>query len=287
MLELTPTLVDYPSGGLHGTGTVLISRPVGARTAVVVDRTPFHPVDHGWPDQGPDRGTLTVDGHAHDVVDCVLGATDGTDLFVGQDIPVRRGTEGWAFLVVHLLDGAIEIPVGSAVELAVDAERRRVLSAGHTACHVASLALNAALAQRWTKPVTTDGLGHPDFDKLALATSVIGENGAVDTYRLGKSLRKKGFDAAELDAALPQLQADVDAILAGWVAAGGRIAVEVAGPALTDLREWVCTTPEGQVRIACGGTHLDELSAFGSITVRLALEPEQLVLTTTATVTDA
>lgn len=286
MFELTPTLVDHPSGALTGTGTVLITRPEQDRTAVVVDRTPFHPVDHGWPDQGPDRGTLTVGGRSHEVVDCVLGATDGTELFVGQDIPVRRGTEGWAFLVVHLLDGAVELPAGTTVELSVEADHRRALSAGHTACHVASLALNAALATRWTKPATADGLGHPDFDKLALATSVIHEFGAVDTYRLGKSLRKKGFDVADLASALPALQARVDEILAGWVAAGGRITVEVAGPALTDLREWVCTTADGQVRIACGGTHLDDLSAFGSITVRLGLEPELLTMTTVAVVTD-
>lgn len=284
MLELTPTLVDYPAGALTGTGTVLITRPHDGRTALVVDRTPFHPVDHGWPDQGPDRGTVTVDGNTYPVVDCVLGATDGTELFVGQDIPVRRGTDGWAFLVVHLLDGTVEIPAGGAVELSVDADHRRALSAGHTACHVASLALNAALADRWTKPATADGLGHPDFDKLALTTSVIHGYGAVDTYRLGKSLRKKGFDSADLQAALPDLQARVDGILAGWVAAGGPVEVEVAGPALTDLREWVCTTTDGQVRIACGGTHLDELSTFEAITVRLALEPEQLTMTTTAVV---
>ena len=76
----------------------------------------------------------------------------------------------------------------------VDAEHRAALSAGHTGCHLAAVALNAALAARWRKPVRTDGLGHPDFDQLAIVSSRIVPDGAVDTYRLGRSLRKKGFD---------------------------------------------------------------------------------------------
>ena len=65
--------------------------------------------------------------------------------------------------------------------LTVDAAHRAALSAGHTGCHVAALALNAALAGRWRKPGRADGLGHPDFDQLAIVSSRIEPDGAIDT----------------------------------------------------------------------------------------------------------
>ncbi|MFD0329581.1 hypothetical protein ACFQZC_18790 [Streptacidiphilus monticola] len=66
------------------------------------------------------------------------------ELFLGTDIPVRRGEEGWAWLVVHVL--AEPVPVGAEVELRVDAGKRGALSAAHTGCHLLALALNEALA---------------------------------------------------------------------------------------------------------------------------------------------
>ena len=121
---------------------------------MVTASTPFHPVDHGWPDQGPDRGTATIGGSRRDVIDVVLGATDGGPLHLGADIPARRGSPGWTFVVVHLLAVGTPVPdPGTAVRLEVDAAHRDPLSAGHTACHLAALALNAALADRWRKPV--------------------------------------------------------------------------------------------------------------------------------------
>ena len=89
------------------------------------------------------------------------------------------------------------------VELVVDADYRTRLSVGHTACHLASLALNRAVADRWKKEVRADGLGAPDFDGTAIDVSLIVENGSVDTYRLGKSLRKRGFVTEGIAEALP------------------------------------------------------------------------------------
>ena len=120
-------------------------------------------------------------------------------LFLGADIPVRKGTEGWAFVVVHLVDADASLTEGDTVTVEVDAEYRAALSAGHSACHLASLALNAALAGAWTKEPRLDSLGSPDFDGAANETSTILERGARDTYRIGKSLRKAGFDPAALE----------------------------------------------------------------------------------------
>jgi alanyl-tRNA synthetase len=149
-------------------------------------------------DQGPDRAVLDAGDVAIEVLDCVVGATDGTTLFLGSDIPVRKGTEGWAFVVAHLVDPDASLTEGDTVTVEVDETHRAALSAGHTACHLASLALNAALAGAWSKETGTDGLGSPDFDATAIETSTILENGSRDVYRVGKSVRKKGFDPAAL-----------------------------------------------------------------------------------------
>ena len=284
-LPATDTEVTFPAGGLTADTSVVLAAATAGGVALVTASTPFHPVDHGWPDQGPDRGTATIDGSRRDVIDVVLGATDGGLLYLGADIPARRGSPGWIFVVVHLLAVGTPVPdPGTAVRLEVDAAHRDPLSAGHTACHLAALALNSALAGRWRKPVPSDALGHPQFDQQAITSSRIRPFGAVDTYRIGKSLRKKGFDADGLAEALPAVTAAADAALAGWLAGGAAVRVEVAGPGLTDRREWVCELPEAEVRIPCGGTHVTSLAAFETVTVRLSLDDATgaLVMTTEA-----
>jgi alanyl-tRNA synthetase len=184
---------------------------------------------------------------------------------------------------VHVLAAGGSIPAeGDEVVLTVDATHRAALSAGHTACHVAAVALNATLADRWRKPVRTDGLGHPDFDQLAIVSSKIVPDGAIDTYRLGRSLRRQGFDVGDLAIALPGIAADANRLLAGWVASGASIDLIVSGPRLTDLREWVCVLPAGTQRIPCGGTHLRSLAEVAAIDVELALDQAvgELVMTT-------
>lgn len=280
MTGMTPTLVTFPSGSLTERARVRSVSVDNGRRLVVTDRTPFHPIDPGWPDQGPDRGTLDLAGRSATVVDCLVGATDGTTLFVGADVPVRRGEPGWSFVVVHVMDaGASDLVAGDEVTLTVDADHRAALSAGHTGCHLAALALNAALAGRWRKTPRPDGLGRPDFDRAAIVSSRIEPFGSVDEYRLGRSLRKAGFDPAGLADDLPALTDAIDATLAGWVAAGGAVRVETAGPALTDLREWVCELPDGTARIPCGGTHVTGLTHLGSVRVSLALSDDGQGLT--------
>jgi alanyl-tRNA synthetase len=284
--NLAETVVTFPTGGLSATGTVGWVGPTRSGLAVVTDVTPFHPVDPGWPDQGPDLGTLSLGGVTVPVIDVVLGATDGNQVFVGDDVPVRRGTVGWNFLVVHILGPGAQVSGrGGEVHLAVDPDHRAALSAGHTACHLAALALNGALADRWRKDTATDGLGAPDFDGRAITSSRIVPDGAVDRYRLGKSLRKSGFDSEGLGDALPDVVAAVNAELAGWVGTGAAVRVEAAGPRVTDRREWVCDLPDGQPRIRCGGTHVSSLAEFDAVAVALDLDEanQSLVMQTSVT----
>jgi alanyl-tRNA synthetase len=267
----TDTVVTYPDGDLAATGTVLHLEPLAdGRTAVLLDRTAFHPVDPVWPDQPADTGTLAVGGRSYPIVDAVVGATDGATLHVG-DAPVRTGTEGWAFVVCHLVEDAAGLEPGATATVTADGDRRRALSAGHTACHLASLALNDALSPLWTKEVAVDGRGRPNFDQLAITTSRILPDGSVDEYRIGKSLRKKGFAAAELAGRLGEVSAAIDASLATWVAAGAPVAIVRDGDGLGERRRWRAELPEGAVEIPCGGTHLRSLTELASVTVSLEL----------------
>lgn len=281
---LRDTRVTFPAGGLTATAEVLAvtDLPGSGRKGIVTDVSPFHPVNGAWPDQGADAGAMVFDDVEVEVVDVVLGGTSGDNLLTASNIPVRPGEPGWVFLVVHVVAAEGPLPaVGQRIELLVDPAQRTAVSLGHTACHLAALALNGALADRWRKPIELDGLGHPNFDHAALATSRIRPLAAVDTYRLGKSLRKKGFDGAGLD--LDQVATRANATLARWVAAGVRIAVEADGPGLTDRRTWVCALPEGTERIPCGGTHPTSLAGVAAIDVRLELVDAELTMETGVT----
>lgn len=287
----TTTLVTFPNGTTHGSSTVVATMPLPSGVVgLVTDTTPFHPLDHSWPDQPGDSGTVEFDavnadtcefhGARYPVVDCVTGAVGPQGEFaIGEQIPVRRGDPEWAWLVVHLAElpetgVAPDSLVGRAVVLRADTARRSALSAAHTGCHLLALALNEALADRWHKEARTDALGSPDFDALAMDASRMDEHGSTDRYRIGKSLRKKGFDPEGLGDALPAITARVNARLAGWLAADAPVRVEAPGPELTARRRWVCELPEGTASIDCGGTHLSRLGELGSLTTSLSLNAD-------------
>lgn len=266
------TLVTYPAGALVASSRVLHVAPAGdGYLAVITEHTSFHPVDAAWPDQPADAGTLRVRGATHVIRDAVVAATDGETLHLGAEIPVRKGTEGWSFLVAHLIDEGSAIAEGDEAAIEADAATRRGLSAGHTACHLAALALNRALADRWSKPTREDALGSPDFDGVAIESSRIMANGSVDRYRLNKSLRRAGFDTASLQGDLDGLRQAVADQLDQWVASSAIVRVERDGDGLADRRAWVCELPEGTARIPCGGTHVDSLAELSAVLPRFEL----------------
>jgi alanyl-tRNA synthetase len=283
------TVALYPEDGpesLAARARVIHVAPVGdGRLIALLDRTPAHPVDMAWPDQGPDLGTIAVDGIERPLLTVVVGATDGTNLFIGDEVPVRRGAEGWAFVAVHVLGAGSRLAVGDAVTVTVDAARRRALSTGHTLCHLASLALNAALADRWSREVPPDALGRPNFDREALQSSTIVENGSVDVFRLNKSLRRKGFATEGLADALDDIRDDIESALRIWIATDAPVRIDRAHDGLGDPRYWVCELPEvtegpaaGPVatpRIACGGTHVTHLGELGDVSVALELGDDE------------
>ncbi|AZS40866.1 hypothetical protein CVS54_02210 [Microbacterium oxydans] len=282
----TTTIVTFPTGTVTGDGVIARVEQTPEGTIVVVDETPFHPVDHTWPDQPGDTGSIAVGDDTVRVVEAVMAAiSDEGEFAVGSAIPVKRGAEGWTWLVGHLIEGAApaSFTEGARADLTVDAARRAGLSRGHTACHVASLALDLALADLWRKEPGEDALGNPDFEGRANQSSRIHEDGAVDEYRLGKSLRRAGFDTETFATTLSERERRINEQLAAWVASGAVSSIVTEGPTIVDRRRWHCDLPEGEAVILCGGTHAESLSEFASIVVSLDLsDPQLLVMTTVA-----
>ena len=151
-----------------------------------------------------------------------------------------------------------------------------------------ALHLDAALSTAWSKPAPTDALGNPAFDALAIQRSRIDPHRSTDTYRIGKSLRRKGFAPASLDD--PSAAAErVNAQLAQWIKAGGAVRIERDDTALSARRTWVCALPNGVTDIPCGGTHLHDLAELSNITTSLTTAEIdgglELVMETVATTT--
>ena len=165
---------------------------------------------------------------------------------------------------------------GDLVPLEVDAVRRTAYSRGHSACHLAALALNEASARFWTKePPRRDSRGFPFLDQIAIQVSRIEPDAAYDAYRCGKSLRKAGFDSAAFLGALDDVAGEAHALLDAWVATGAVSRLETDGdPTLSARRRWVCDVPGGPAVIPCGGTHVADLSALGTVRVSYAATPD-------------
>lgn len=282
------TIVTFPTGATSGNGVVTHAGSSADGAVVVFNATPFHPVDHTWPDQPGDAGTIAAAENSIAVSEAVMAAaSEAGEFAVGNEIPVKRGAEGWTWLVGHRLaspDVPAWLDVGTSAILEVDAERRAALSRGHTACHLASLALDLAVSDLWRKETGTDALGNPDFEARANQSSRIHEDGSFDEYRLGKSLRKAGFDSEAFGSSLPQREERINAQLAAWVASGATSTIETDGLSIIARRQWRCGLPEGDAVMLCGGTHVSSLREFESISVALDLSDPQLLVMSTSVV---
>lgn len=282
----TDTHVTFPANATNGTGTVIWAglceiAATYERGVILVDTTPFHPLDHTWPDQPGDHGFIVADDRRVAVENCVTAAVSKADgsLYFGSAIPARRGDPGWSFVVAHVLGEADSLNlanvIGQLVELQVDKGRRRSLSAAHTACHVMSLALNEATESLWHKDVQLDSLGSPNFDQLAIAESRITLQGSLDRYRVGKSLRKKGLDTTALIADLQKLPEQIDGTLADWLKAPAPVWVDAPTGVLSEVRTWHCTLSAGDAHLPCGGTHLRDLKELKEIRTSIQEAPEE------------
>lgn len=290
-MPVTPTKIVFCSGIYEQSAIIQKIKFEHDNGFIVTDSTPFHPVSHIWADHPADRGTLTIHDQVYPVIDCQVGAVELAtgELFVGQAIPVKRGEEGWAFVVVHVIQFEQNLPSlnkaadftikeGMEVELSIDTAYRYALNRGHSAGHLASMALNKVLAERyWRKtPSNFDPLGNHDFNGYAQEISLVSEDGCYDRYRLGKSLRKRGFNSAEMLNDLEEINVIVNQQLKEWISLNSPVVMRCEGEALTDSRYWQCDLGESQMAVMpCGGTHVQSLAEFQQITIRLQAMDDQ------------
>lgn len=280
-MSYTSTLVTFTQSVWSLTSQVQLVQPLQGRLCVVTHRTPFHPVSHIWPDHPADKGTLACSQGEFEVVDCQVGAIELETgrLAVGQEIPVKRDAPGWVFVVVHLIEATPDaVTQGESVTLAVNQAYQRRLSRGHSAGHLAYLALNKVLANGyWRKDAERkDPHGYCDFNSYAQVTSFVTEDCCVDTYRLGKTLRKRGLNSDDMLRDLSEIEIQVNQQLVSWLALGSPISLLRDGDGLTDTRYWECDLQDGKkARIPCGGTHAGSLSEYRNIQVRLKRGDEQ------------
>jgi alanyl-tRNA synthetase len=290
---MTELLISYPGGATRERSRVSALTTTVNAVLFAVERTPCHPESPRWPDQPADRCTLEHAGSLIQI-ECHEGfLLDSGELTLG---PLDEGQEGVPCVVHSAAPAATLSPgtapgpgatpgpeptlaIGDAVTLSVDESYRAALSRSHSRCHLVTLALNHALAEAWRKdPGTHDSLGSPDFDKLAILSSKIDERGSLDTYRIGKHMRKSGFPAEALHE--PEaLALRVAETARKWIASRPSIAVTPGVCVLEERRTFSCELPQGTASFPCGGTHAGALLPEDDFTVQIAWEPEARHLT--------
>ncbi len=275
------TRITFPQGDIQGLSKILLAMKYKSDSVILTEETPFHPISHSWPDQQADTGTISADGMDMAVVDALTGAinTQAKDfrLYLGKEIPIRKKEFGWVFVVAHIVelptDETFEHIIGKDASLLVDYQRRRELSATHTATHLVAHALNKRTRNLWRKEVDKDTLGNPNLDKFAMQASEIMTSECVDHYRFGKSLRKAGFESDQFFEHINSIFADVNEQVNIWLNTGCPVIVKVAGPTLESERWWTCELDDREVMFPCGGTHVKSLHEIQSINVSYEIIP--------------
>lgn len=281
------TIVTFAGGSLAETANVVLVAEREGQAIVVTDRTPFHPESLTWPDQPGDRGELVfADGQKVEIRDsseAVLNVATGMLLAGDAALGQRRGDPDLRAVVLHLLAAGPLPKGGDVVRLTVDKARRDALSVQHTGVHLAALALNQCAASFWTKDAQDpDTLGFPNLDQAAVTRSEIGETASLDVYRLGKSLRKRGFDRDAFLADLAGCMTTINATLYTMLAGSAPVRVTPAEGPLGDRRQWSTRLGGQEASMPCGGTHVADLSRLARITVELQPVEDGFAMTTTS-----
>jgi alanyl-tRNA synthetase len=282
----SPTEILFPSGPLFSDAEILWSALQDNKEEpnlyLVTTRTPFHPVSYNWPDQPCDIGFLSTERNEYEIVSAHVAAynlSNGT-LLHDSNITVRQDDPDWVFHVVHEVSLNTSVPpddlsAGKLVTLKVDPNHRAKLARTHTSCHLMALALNKAVASLWSKEAKLDSLGNPDFDQLAIQESRMNELEARDTYRLGKSLRKRGFNTEAFINSLDEITSTVASQVNEWIDSGFEVVMESDSTLLNSRRYWKATLSGLEATIPCGGVHVTRSDSLANVRVEAENSTDQ------------
>ena len=275
----TDTLITFQQGDTNGISTILASINLNEEEcAIFCKKTPFHPVNSRWSDQPGDKGNIMVEEHTIPVIDTQTWCFNRSTMEIKSHNAIKRSdSHAWLLLIAHIVLKK-ECPpnlIGKNVELNVDKAYRHHLSAQHTGCHISILAFNQHLNPFWKKQIEKDPLDSFDFNANAIETSKISENNSIDRFRIGKSLRKKGFNHSLFLENFHTIPNQVNNTLKTWLATPAKITMLSDAETLSSQRTWCCNLNGIPVKIPCGGTHLDSTSALEKIEVALEKENDE------------
>lgn len=264
------TIVTFPSGSERENAIVTKITEYQDNVVVVTDQTPFHPIDPWWPDQPSDRGWLIIEGRSMRVTGAILVGINSPsgEIRLGDISSIKRSDASWKWCVGHIvrLEG-VDLPVGTGCELVVDSPFRAAIAVGHSACHVAALALNAALNKFWRKEAARDSWGNVDFDQMAIQRSTIESYGSVDQYRIGRAVRKSGFKADEFWKEFDEIPREIIRLANDIAQSGSKITVEPDHVTFAARRTWSIQYRGAQLSIPCGGVHPRSLGEIRGINI--------------------
>ncbi|MFN7709407.1 MAG: hypothetical protein ACK5O7_00375 [Holosporales bacterium] len=281
---LTPTLVSFHLGTTvqeaKVVGYLSTNRPAPA-AYLIVDQTPFHPVDPHWQDQPGDRGTIAWSTKTWQIEDThVIGVDLQQQWFVHTDVKQSWQDPNMTYLVGHKLTSSAELSEaelealkGQTVTLSIDEAYRASVERPHSAVHLSSLLFNELVQPYIGKAdkLRKDARGYADFDKDCIVTSTLQDYQSIDTYRMGNSYRKKaGLNQVKLREDLPGIIVSLNERLAAFIRSAGQATMSPDYPvALHERRFWKTEIDQKPISIPCGGTHLRDLSSLESVEVRL------------------
>ncbi|WFQ78470.1 hypothetical protein PXH59_12115 [Xenorhabdus sp. SF857] len=252
---------------------------------VITSNSPFYPKNYKWGDQKSDIGVIVLNNQAVNIVKTYTAVIIDSMIYIDHDIPKKLNIED-KLIPAHYLESLNGLEcqsiVGAKVKLSVDAEVRHKISAAHSMAHFMSLALNKVTNKYWNKDYDKDSLENYNLDKAAIFKSSISELKSIDTYRLGKSLKKKGFDKASFLESIVSINEEINLILKNWLVTGSEIRVEYTSQDIGSLRLWKSTVENRPVVIPCGGTHIKNTEEIQDIKVEIKPEEsdEYIVITT-------
>ncbi|MFW9875875.1 MAG: hypothetical protein ACFFG0_22465 [Candidatus Thorarchaeota archaeon] len=283
------TKITFPGGNTSGQSIIIHIEDMKndpTKTMLFVEETPFHPLDNRWPDQPGDKGLITIDGEDIILEECLTATYNQNtkEILLDKEIIAKRNDSECFFLVAHVFDKNIiekhKDLIGKKVELKVDKDYRYQLSKVHSTCHLAALALNKSTNKYWKKEFKKDSLGNFDLDSIAVMESKISEKQSFDRYRLGKSVRKKGFDSALFLAEIDSVAKEMNLQIKNWMSNTLEISILPKIAYLNDVRKWTCLLPDGKAEILCGGTHVTKLSTKDSFQINLKKEDSEFIMET-------